>query len=75
MSEFETVEERARRYGRIDDVLAAIEDALFPVTAEQNAIARRLLTFQDGGKRAPAVPAEPLAEPLGQTLEGPPQSQ
>jgi hypothetical protein len=45
--ERETPEERSRRFGRIDDAVAAIEDLLFPVTPEEETTARRLLCDQD----------------------------
>ena len=66
MGELETPEERARRFGRIDDAVAAIENVLFPVTPSEEAIARRLLGDRDTGH----APEDVAADLLRQALEG-----
>jgi hypothetical protein len=67
--ERETPEERSRRFGRIDDAVAAIEDLLFPVTQEEELTARRLLCDQDGGGAAEL--STDLLRQLKEALEGP----
>jgi hypothetical protein len=67
--ERETPEERSRRFGRIDDAVAAIEDLLFPVTPEEEMTARRLLGDQDAG--GPAELSGGLLRQVKEVLEDP----